>query len=465
MLTFNTGKSVFSAINAIAATSSRIEKDALIKAAGQSSTLFMKTVTAAYDPFKNYGISNAPTKTAGAAPGGNSLEEAFVWTTLDDLANRKLTGGSARSKVQSMVDMLDEPSSEIFRRIINKDMRAGFGDGSINRSFKGALPEFPYMRCSLPAKSNMPKWDWSTGIIVQEKADGMFANVNFDSGKFLWITSRQGSPFPADCLGIESDMRVVLDTGTQTHGELTVFENGVLCPRQIGNGILNSLLSGGALEENQKVVFYAWDQIPLGEVVPKGKFRIGYKARLSRLAAQCMFAKVNSVTSVKLIPTHVVRAKAEAYVIYRSLLAKGREGVVCKHPDAIWADNTSKDQVKLKVEFRVELRIKGFLPGSPGTKTESTFGSLLCESECGLLRVGVSGITDALRLEIHNNRDKWLDSINSVKANDIMAPEDDEPDALYSLFLPRFDEARHDKRFADTLEQIRDQREAAMAAA
>ena len=464
MMTFNNGKSVFAAITAIAATSSKLEKEALVKEAGQSSTLFMKAVTYCYDPFKNYGISNAPNKTPGMAPGANTLEEPATWQTLDDLLSRNLSGNSARTKVQNMVDLLDEPSAEVFRRIINKDMRAGFSEGTINRMFKGTIPEFPYMRCSLPAKSNMPKWDWNDGIVVQEKADGMFANVNVDGAGFLWITSRQGSPFPAGCLGIESDMVKVLMPATQTHGELTIFENGTLCPRQIGNGIFNSLLSGGTLAPNQKVVFEAWDQIPLASVVSKGKCSTIYKVRLGALARQAISAQREGMVSVRIIPTKEVKTKAEAYTIYRDLLKKGKEGVVCKHPNATWADNTSKDQVKLKVEFCVELRVKDFLPGAPGSKTEATFGSLLCESECGQLEVGVSGFTDAMRLAIHSDRGRWLDSIITVKANDIMNP-DGEGDELHSLFLPRFIESRNDKGTADTLEQIREQREAAMEAA
>lgn len=461
MLTFNTGKSVFAAIEKIAATPGRLEKDALFKEAGQSSSLFLKSVVAAYDPFRNYGISNAPSKTPGLAPGANTLEEPATWKVLDDLAGRNLTGGSARAKVQNMVDLLDEPSAEIFRRIINKDMRAGFSEGTVNRVFKGTLAEFPYMRCSLPAKSNMPKWDWSVGIIVQEKADGMFANVNLDAKGFLWITSRAGSPFPADCLGIENDMKAALLPGTQTHGEFTVFEDDVLCPRQIGNGILNSLLSGGVLEANQRVVFEAWDQIPLEAVVPKGKYAKGYKFRLAALIKQCLCARAVGISSVKVIPTKVVKSKAEAYAIYRELLAKGKEGVVCKHPDAPWADNTSKDCIKLKLEIDVDLEIVGFVPGKPGTKTEETFGSLLCRSSCGQLEVAVSGFTDAKRGQIHSNRDSWLGGIISVRANSVLPAEEGD---LASLFLPRFVEERSDKKVADSLVQIQDQFISAAAA-
>jgi DNA ligase-1 len=462
-MTFNTGKSVFAAIQSIGATASKLEKEALVKAAGQSSPLFMKAVTYAYDPFRNFGISNAPNKTPGMAPGANTLEEPATWKVLDELANRTLSGNAARDKVQSMVDFLDEPSAEVFRRIINKDMRSGFSEGTINRVFKGTIAEFPYMRCSLPAKSNMAKWEWEKGIISQEKADGMFGNVNYDTTGMLWITSRQGSPFPPTCMGIEDDIRAVFQQGTQTHGEFTVFENDILLPREKGNGVMNSLLKGGDLEANQRVVFDAWDQIPLSVVQPSGKYEIGYRKRLAGLAQQCIAAKRAGITSVRVIPTRIVRTKADAYGHYRELLKLGKEGTVCKSPEAIWKDTTSKDQVKLKLTFEVELKVVGFIEGKPGAKTEATFGSLLCQSQCGSLETGVSGFTDAKRIAINNDRESWLGSIITVKANGIMSPE--EGDELHSLFLPVYVEDRLDKATADDLSRIREQYLAALEAA
>ena len=448
----NTGKSVFNAIEKIAATSSKLEKESLIRQAG-SSHLFMKVITYTYDPFKNYGISYVEPKSKDLAPGANKLEEDFVWKTLDDLITRRLSGDAARAQVTKLVNFLDDESSELFRRIIHKDMKAGFSEGTINRVFKGTIAEFPYMRCSLPAKSNMGKWDWGVGIISQEKADGMFANVNVNADKSIWITSRAGTMFPAGSLGLEADLANFLTPGTQTHGELIVYENDELMPREKGNGVLNSLLSGGSLESNQRVTFEAWDQIPLDAVVPSGKFETPYKARLAKLAKQCLAGKDNQ--SLRLIPTKIVHTKDLAYQHYRDLLKKGKEGVVVKHPQAIWKDTTSKDQVKLKLEVDVDLVVAELTPATPGTQHAATFGSLLCTSQCGKLRVGVSGFTIAKRQEIFENADNYIGSIISVRANSIMSPDDTNED--YSLFLPRYVEDRKDKRTADTLEQIQDQ--------
>lgn len=459
---FNKASSVFRAIEAIAATSSKIEKEALVKQVG-SLPIFMRIVRAAYDPFKNYFIAVAPKKRDGLAPGSNTLDEEQFWTLLDKLSSRELSGTAARDAVQNAVDLLDAPSSELFRRIIAKDLRAGFTDGTINRVFPGTFQEFPYMRCSLKPKSNMAKWDWSLGMISQEKADGMFANVN-RAGDTVSIHSRQGSAFPRGCMPeLEADLVRFLEADTQTHGELVVFqENGPdqdwsLCAREIGNGILNSLLSGGSLEPGQHVRYMAWDQIPLDAVKPKGKFETPYKQRLVKLLTQ-----VRGGSQVSVIPTRVVKSQAEAMAHYKELLTMGREGTVVKHPDTIWKDGTSKDQVKFKLEVDVELKITGFIPGTPGTKTEATFGSLMCGTECGQLEVGVAGLTDAMRQTMHNDRERFLQKVVTVRANSIMAPTT--PDGLHSLFLPRLIEVREDKTEADCLQRVKDQFEAAVNA-
>ncbi|MCY1197882.1 DNA ligase D, ligase domain [compost metagenome] len=466
----NKAASIFQAIEAIAATASKNEKEALVKQAG-SLPLFMRIVRAAYDPFVNYGLALAPMKRDGLAPGSNTLDEEQFWNILDKLATRELSGTAARDAVQNAVDLLDEPSSALFRRIIAKDLRAGFTDGTVNRVFPGTFQEFPYMRCSLQAKSNMvkPGW-WDKGAISQEKADGMFANVN-RAGDTVSIHSRQGSPFPAGCMPeLEAAMVASLAAETQTHGELVVYEemedmgvqNWSLLPREKGNGVLNSLLSGGALEPGQHVAYMAWDQIPLSAVKPKGKYETGYKTRLIALLGQLKGAGSAGSAVLRVIPTKQVANQAEAFVHYRELLAKGKEGTVVKHPDAIWKDGTSKDQVKLKLEVDVELRITGFIPGTPGTKTEATFGSLMCSSECGALEVGVSGFTDALRQTIHNDRERFLQKVVTVRANSVMAPSGEQ--GIYSLFLPRLVEVREDKTVADDLQRIKDQFAAAIAA-
>lgn len=451
-----TPSQVLTAVETIAATSSIKSKQELLQSY-IGDAFFRDCMVAAYNPLVTYGLHVVPT---GAHRGeeGWSLSEPHVWVTLSMLAERHLTGDEARNHVQMLMDKLDKSSATLLWRILRKDMRAGFGDTLLNKVSPGLIPEFPYMRCSLEDKSDMSKWDWSVGVISQVKADGMFANVNHEDGGNVSISSRQGSAFPLDELqGLVADIKSTLTEGTQTHGELLVYDGPLMLPREQGNGILNSLLQGGKLPEGHRVVFFAWDQIPLAAVKPKGKYERPYKERLLGLVNQMA---TRNEGSVKLIETRVVRQRSQAFDHYRECLRKGLEGTIVKHPNAIWKDGTSKEQVKLKLQVDVDLMVVGFVPGEG--KNAATFGSIECRTLEGKLRVDVSGFTDAVRLAVHANRDAHIGKIMTVRANSVMAPS--EPDKPYSLFLPRFVEFREDKTIPDSLEEVQSQFRAAVSA-
>ena len=122
-----------------------------------------------------------------------------------------------------------------------------------------------------------------------------------------------------------------------------------------------------------------------------------------------------------------------------------------------WKNGTSKEQIKLKNEFQIELQIKEFLDGTG--KNELFFGSIRCVSADGKLSVNVpvSGFDDKLKAEVSNNRNDYLDKILTVRANSIMPPTSN--NNQYSLFLPVFIEFRLDKSEADNLQKIQDQYE------
>jgi DNA ligase-1 len=446
---------IFQLIENVAITASKNEKEALIKRYAEDDE-FKRVLEYAYNPFKTYGIAKVPDKQV--SDGIKEFDET-TWGVLDDLVSRNLTGNAARQAVQAEMDCLYENSAELLWRIIKKDLRAGFSESTINKAIKGLIPDFPYMRCSLPKAVKLSEWPWEDGVISQEKADGMFANVDHEPGGLVRLTSRQGSEFPIEKFErLADEVRSRLVAGNQFHGEIVVKRDGVVLERQIGNGILNSVLSGGDFGENECPIYMIWDSIPLESVVSKGKYNTHYRRRLAFIL-KCL--KDAPGDSISLIPTRIVHSMAEAYTHYRELLKQGKEGTVIKTPVAIWKDGTSKEQVKLKLEFEVELEVTGFEPGNG--KNETTFGSLICKSSCGELGVSVSGLSDAKRKEIHDNRANWTGMIVTVRANSVLKPG--ESSELHSLFLPRFVEERMDKSVADDLERIFKQQEAAMEAA
>lgn len=433
---------------------------------------FQRICKLAYDPFITFGIS--PLIPAPYSENGVEFDEE-TYKILDALAKRELTGNAARAAIEAESMRLTKRSATLFNNIIGKDLRAGFSEGSLNKAVKGLIPEFPYMRCSLPKDAKMNEWDFAgEGAISQEKADGMFVNVDHEAAVVhhqvidpvnvmmpgaIRVRTRQGSPFPIERFPyLVAEIQTRIAPNTQTHGELLVINAaGEVLPREIGNGMLNSVSSGGDLDEGHKLLLKVWDSIPLSAVVPKGSYNVPYKVRLGLL-----FKGLKDVPGqfIRPIDTRIVKGMKEAMAHYKEYLDQGKEGTVLKKMRAVWKDGTSKEQVKLKLEADCELKIVGFRPGEPGKKTEATFGALICQSACGQLEVGVSGMKDEVRQEIHENRDIYLDTIITVKSNMIMEPSASNP--LYSLFLPRFVEIREDKSEADTLERIREQFENAV---
>jgi len=443
-----TAKTFLAKLNAAAATAKRTEKLAIVKS---FDAWDRRAAKAALDPTISYYIAKLlpPVKT-----GSEGFGEA-EWALLEALAQRTLTGNAALEQVNFSLHDLSPEDGEVLRRITLKDLRCGVGATLVNTAFPGDITEHSYMRCSLPKDSNIDKWDWAAGVYCQLKADGSFARVARDKLGAVTVTTRQGNTYPSTPAmdRLMEDAEWCFKRGTETHGELTIWINGELQPRTIGNGMLNSLQQGGGLPHGAEIRFDCWDQVPLELAVPKGRVKTPYKDRHAELVKQVSEA---GRSSIMLIEGSVVHSKTEAMALYRGFLARGLEGAILKQPMMEWSDSTSKDSVKWKVEIDVDLELVGFRPGEPGKRTEATFGALLCRTEDGLLEVGVSGLKREVEKSLWDRRDEVIGSIICVKANGVMYPQTE--GGLHSLFLPRFIELRSgDKYRPDTLQEVIDQ--------
>lgn len=447
---------VFDLIEQIAATPGKNDKLALLKQ-GMSDPLFKRVVCAAYNPRITYGMRDVPDVVSA---GSRTLCDLQPWEALDMLATRGLSGGIASESVSQWLQVLDSASAELFKRVILKDMRAGFSEGSINKAAPKSLPEYPYMRCSLPAKSNIDKWTWVDGEVSQEKADGMFVNTDVDAAGEAALRTRQGQALPrAQFEQLHRDIERTLCPGTQSHGEMLVFRDDVLLPREDNNGYLNELIQGGTLQPNERVELHLWDQIGLDDVV-RGSCSTPYKERLMLLVNQL---RVGAGGVIKLVETRIVKSKGAAYDHFREMLTLGKEGTVVKKGDALWKDGTSKDQVKLKLTAEVDLKIVGIVHGRAYTKNAGRPGSLTCVTSCGTLQTDVTVKNEKMRDEIEANPVDWVGRIIKVMFNVIMV---NETPKLHSLFLPRMSEAsyRVDKTEADSFAQVQAQYQAAIDA-
>lgn len=375
---------------------------------------------------------------------------------LDPIINREITGDGAKKHINDLNNVLDPDDSIILKLILGRDAKCGVSVSTINKIWPNLITDPSYMRCSLPKSSNMKSWDWSKGILAQEKMDGMFCKIVIEKNQ-VYAFTRAGNSIPLDnpstneiarafkcfleCEPLTSPLNVGIYEGNQWHGELIVVdsENNIL-PREIGNGVLNSIIQG-EYDGDYEVKFVAWDLIVFEGTDLK------YSDRLEDLDNS--IKKANSEYFIK-CKTHTVYSYDEAINLYKEYLTNGSEGIVVKHPNMIWKDGTSKDCVKIKLEAEIDLKIVGFNKGNG--KNSELFGSLICESSDGILSVNVSGFKDKDRKEIFDNFEFYQNEVITVKANALMKNPKEES---YSLFLPRFVEIRQDKTVADDLNTIK----------
>lgn len=434
---------LYDLIELIAASPKKTDKERLLKEADCPE--LRRVLVAAYDPRLNYYIKNVPSSSVHQ----NENFSDLTWLMLDSLAKREVTGNEALDQLEATLDFLNAKSKELLARIIKRDLRAGFSESTINKVFGKIIEATPYMRCSLLSKVDTSNWDWVAGVFSQTKFDGMFCNLSVIDDATVVMTSRQGSEFPLD--QFNSLWNHMLDHavyGYQYHGELVVIgPEGNVLPREIGNGILNSVLKGGVIPEGHYAKFIVWDMVELDVIEGRKKSDKPYHYRYD-----CV-NEIQRAVFFHAAPTRILHSLDEAYQHYRELLEQGQEGSIIKNPNMLWRDGTSKDQLKLKLEFEVDLKITGFTQGNG--KNASTFGSISMESSDGLLKVDVSGMSDDLRMYAHLHRDELLGTIATVKANDITKS------SPASLYLPRLSEFRLDKTEADSFDQIVEQRESA----
>jgi DNA ligase-1 len=457
---------IFKVIEDIAVNPSKLVKQELVKH-GCSHEQFKRVLVAALDPLVTYGMKQLPPR---VQENGTEVFNDDTWNLLTDLAARKVTGNDAKARVADEFNRLSENSAELLARIITKDLRAGFGDSTVNKVCKGLIRDYPYMRCSLPKDAKLDKWTWKEGVYSQEKADGQFANIDHDLDGSVRITSRQGTQYPLEQFGpLIADIQTSVPRGVQLHGELLVCTEGfpnVPLDREISNGMLNAVAQGGSLPPfdeqdgtHYTINYFVWDVIPLTEVKPKNKYSVAYAKRYETLV-QCLPDDATAPQHLRLIETRIVHSLPDAYVHYRDMLQKGKEGTVIKNGTAEWKDGTSKDQVKLKLKFQVDLEVVDFNEGTG--KYAGQLGSLVCRTSDGELEVNVSGRGDKMRAEVWANREDWRGAIITGEANAIMPATRSEK---HSLFLPIFIERRLDKKVADTLQRVQEQFDAAVAAA
>lgn len=401
---------------------------------------------AAYNPNHNFWVVEFPDPGEKNIVPTVSLEEGIRYlTTLVSRSSAALEGLAILATQMTMDD------EEVLRMILRRDLRCGVSAGTINKVWPKLIPEYPVMLCRVADEKNRKHITFPA--FVQTKMDGMRVNIHVTKDA-VEVFTRNGKPVTTHGVFDHLTELTLDDTGEAVSividGELVFdFEqDGVLGVhnRQTGNGLGNKAVRGTiSPEEAQGMVVVAWDIIPLNEF-KKGFFDYEYALRF-----QILEEKQTQLTTsrLRIVKSTVAVNWEEVDAAFAAHLEAGEEGVIVKNFSAPWEDKRSKHMQKLKAEKEAELRIVGGLPGKG--KFEGMVGSMMMETDDGRIAVNVSGMADALRKELTENFDDYIDTIATVRYNEAIQSKGKEK---ASLFLPRLVSFRPDKNETNRYEDF-----------
>jgi hypothetical protein len=431
---------ILSILNELEANNSRNFKIELL---GQhKDNLLLKEICRmANDPFTQFYQRKIPEYTPLYDEPIATLQQAVE--SLSILSSRTLTGNAAIAQLKLTLSAISENDAKVIERIIGKDLKCGVSTSTVNKVWPKLIPEYPVMLCSGFNKKLVDKIKFPA--LAQEKCDGMRVNVIVNDGK-AEFRSRNGKEI--NLIGNLGEQFIKLAYGKDIvfDGELLVVEeDGQVCARQIGNGILNKAVKGTiSPEEASRVFVVLWDQIPYENFID-GKCDQAYRYRLERL--EYLLDRMPVFSRIELVETFEVPNLEKAQEIFQNYLNEGKEGIILKDSSSKWESKRSKGQIKFKAELDVDLKVMGVIAGAG--KYADMIGSLYCESADGIVKVYVgSGFSDEQRSAAPS---EYQDKIISVKYNArIKNSSGDE-----SLFLPIFLETRLDKNEADLAKDIK----------
>lgn len=437
--------SLYKIIKELQSASGSNAKTAILQA-NKDNELLKAYLKAVYDPAISY-YQTKITKSGEILHSYCNLTFDTLHGLKYHLAERNITGKQAEHWLTVLHMHLTEEGRELLELLIKRSIGAGVGDTMILNVFPELYFIPSYQRCSLMDDKIKTKFSKLDSFIVQRKEDGSFAYLVKEDGKAAELITRAGSRYPTN---FASTLAVGLPDNYVIVGELLVEQDGAELDRKTGNGILNSILKGGDFDDNLKFKLSAWDCLTPAEL-RAGKSKTPYKERMSNL----------DWVWKDIVPTYTVKSLEEAYAIYSKFTADGKEGAVLKTQNFLWANGTSKECIKLKIEFECDLKVIGMTEGTG--KAKGMMGSLALGSKDGIIKTDCgTGFTDDVRKawwgQYSPENIESYDIVVTVKANDIITKRESES---VSLFLPVFIEERLDKSEADTYYQCMKQLEAA----
>lgn len=432
-------------IQKLEATSSRLEKEAIVKA-NWHNVEFKKGLKLALDPMITFGIKQVPEK-VGDEPWPEIGYGAVGWDVTtsndtlitihdievccDELSARKLTGNNAKDAIAGLIgrcESIDE-WNYWYRRILLKDLKCGISEKTVNKVYgKGFIPVFG---CML-AKDGTNIQDKIVGEqVVEYKLDGVRCLAIIQNGECV-LYSRTGKVFD-NVPHINKALSKEYYNGYVLDGELMGKDFQILMKK------INS--KHGWKEDEMDEYYAVFDILTIDEFKAGGSDipQLQRKKKLDKLFrkdADLFWNKSVHSVNYDVIDMGNELDAAQFREKNERAMDLGFEGLMVKPADGVYKTKRTNAWLKLKPFIEVTLELKDVEEGTG--RNAGKLGALICEgTDTGKhIKVNVgSGLSDDDRDAIWSLPEKYLGLMVEVRADAISQAEDAD---YYSLRFPRF---------------------------
>ena len=412
---------------------SRLNKEAIIQAQAEAGNReFFEGLRLCYDAMITFGLKQIPEKTD---EDGSGLDWDSFSLIITGFVNRSLTGNLARDTVANMMKAASKAEwNGWYRRILIKDMRAGFSENTVNKVVEKQYPHYaiPVFSCQLAHDSANHEEKVIGKKIIEVKLDGVrVITIVYPDGRVDQF-SRNGK-------------ELVNFPHVKAQFEAVAAEGGISQPTVFDGEIMSGSFQDLMKQIHRKSSAQANDAVlNLFDIIPLEDFETGVCARSQ--TERSMLLKVWHGTWEDKIPNITVVAQEtvdldtdEGQKRYKEINALaiegGYEGIMLKDADAGYKCKRSVAWLKLKPFIEVSLEVIDVEEGTG--KNIGRLGAIVCQGvdDGKTIQVNVgSGFSDSDRDNYWVSRDSLLGQIVEVRADAVTQNQD----GTYSLRFPRF---------------------------
>jgi len=422
---------MFKIIDEISNNNSKLHKEAvLVREATAGNDELFAGLKMCYDPMITFGVKQIPEHMNPQS--GQNLD----WEEFYDLANklelRELTGHDARDAIEAAMNKASVAQwNGWYRKILIKDMRAGFSETTVNKAVnKAKKPNYaiPVFECQLAHDGANHEAKIIGHKMLEVKLDGVrVITVVYPDGRVDQF-SRNGKE-----LANFPHIREQFASVAETLDEPMVFDGEVMSSSF--QDLMKQVHRKSDINASDANLFL-FDWLSLEEF-QLGQCNIKQEFRSENLREFINAAKLTNIKCLhsELVDLDTQEGQDKLFKINTDAIKGGYEGIMIKDPYAPYECKRTVNWLKLKPFIEVTLEVVDIEEGTG--RNAGRLGALVCEGEDDgrIIHVNVgSGFSDTLRDAIFRSKVSVVGHRVEVRADAVTQNQD----GTFSLRFPRF---------------------------